>query len=91
MATHSITAVHLEKAPGATHDHIARVRLRGHVKDYPRSAIIAAIKAGDIFFTDAIPPARVYVHRCPYCAADDYITTHADNTATNNLLKLPKY
>lgn len=91
MGTFSITAVHLERAPGATHDHIARVKLRGHVRDYSRAEIIYAIRAGDLFFTDAIPPAAVHIHPCPYCYAQDYITTHADYTPTNNLLNLPRY
>jgi Protein of unknown function (DUF3892) len=91
MATFSITAVHLERALGATHDHIARVRLLGHTRDYPRAGIIKSIREGNVFYTYANPPARVYVHSCPYCYASDYITTHPDNTATNNLLDLPRY
>lgn len=91
MATYSITAVHLERSPGSNHDHIARVKLLGHTQDYPRSAIITAIRNGDEFYTYANPPARVYVHRCPYCYASDYLTTHPDNTTTNNLLDLPRY
>jgi hypothetical protein len=91
MATYSITAVHLERAPGATHDHIARVKLLNQPGDYARAQIITAIWRGDIFFTYANPPARVYVHRCPYCYASDYITTHPDDTPTNNLLDLPRY
>lgn len=91
MAQHSINAVHMEQAPGATHEHIARVKLVGHTQDYARSAIITAIRSGDVFYTAANPPARVYVHRCPYCAASDYITTHPDNTTKNNLLDLPRY
>ncbi len=91
MGTFFITAVHLEKAPGATHDHIARVRLATQSRDYARSAIIYAITRGDVFFTNAVPPAKVYVHACPVCYASDYITTHPDSTATNNLLHLPKY
>jgi hypothetical protein len=91
MSTFSITAVHLERAPGATHDHIARVRLLRHGQDYSRAQIIKGILAGDRYFTYANPPALVYVHACPFCRASDYITTHPDNTATNNLLHLPKY
>ena len=44
MSTFSITAVHLERAPSATHDHIARVKLLDQTRDYARSEIIAAIK-----------------------------------------------
>jgi Protein of unknown function (DUF3892) len=92
MGTFSITEVHLERAPGATHDHIARVRLLNHPeRDYSRAEIIYAIRAGDVFYTYAIPPALVYVHPCPHCLASDYITTHPDSTPTNNLLDLPKY
>ncbi len=91
MSTHSITQVHMERAPGSTHEHIARVKLLNHTQDYARSSIINAIRQGDVFYTYATPPARVYVHRCPYCSASDYITTHPDATATNNLLDLPRY
>lgn len=91
VATHSITAVRMEEAPGASHEHIARVKLLGHTQDYARAEIIAAIRRGQIFYTHAVPPARVYVHGCPYCYASDYITTHPDNTPTNNLLRLPRY
>jgi hypothetical protein len=89
--TFFITEVHLERAPGATHDHIARVRIANQTRDYARSEIIYAIRAGDRFLTNAQSPAQVYVHPCPYCSASDYITTHPDATATNNLLHLPKY
>jgi hypothetical protein len=91
MAQFSITAVHTERAPGAAHEHIASVKLLGHTQDYARSRIIASIKAGDVFYTYANPPALVYVHSCPYCAESDYITTHPDNTTKNNLLDLPRY
>jgi hypothetical protein len=67
------------------------VRLLGHVPDYARSQIIAGIRRGDVYYTYANPPARVYVHSCPYCYASDYITTHPDNTPRNNLLDLPRY
>jgi Protein of unknown function (DUF3892) len=91
VATFSITEVHLERAPDGTHDHIARVKLLNHSGDYSRAQIITAIWRGDTFLTYANPPARVYVHRCPHCYASDYITTHRDNTTTNNLLDLPRY
>jgi hypothetical protein len=57
----------------------------------PRATVIAKIRAGDQFFTNAQPPARVYVHPCPHCGAWDYITTHPDSTPQNNLLHLPKF
>jgi hypothetical protein len=91
MATYSITAVHLERAYGASHDHIARVQLLNQPGDFSRAEVIASIYRGDRFFTYANPPAQVYVHACPFCRASDYITTHPDNTPTNNLLNLPKY
>jgi hypothetical protein len=91
VAQHSITAIRTERAPGAEHEHIARVKLLGHSQDYARSSVIQAIRNGDVFYTYANPPARVYVHSCPYCAASDYITTHPDSTTTNNLLDLPRY
>jgi hypothetical protein len=91
MATYSITAVHMERAASSTHEHIARVKLAGNVGDYARAQIIAWIREGHRFFTHASPPALVYVHSCPYCAASDYITTHPDSTTKNNLLDLPRY
>ena len=48
MAQFSITAVRTERAAGATHEHIARVKLLGHATDYARSQIIAGIKQGDM-------------------------------------------
>lgn len=91
MATYSITAVHLVPGPGWTsHPHIGAVKLLdGSV--VRRAWVIERIRAGDRFFTHARPPAFVYVHACPYCAASDYITTHPDNTPTNNLLSLPRF
>jgi Protein of unknown function (DUF3892) len=91
VATYSITAVHVERAPGASHDHIARVKLLNNTVDYPRAQIINWIRAGNVFYTYANPPALVYVHSCPYCSARDYITTHPDATPRNNLLDLPRY
>ena len=91
MATYYISEIHLERAPNATHDHIARVKLVGQSGDYSRGQIIAWILAGHVFYTNALAPALVYVHPCPFCGAGDYITTHPDSTATNNLLSLPTY
>jgi hypothetical protein len=91
MATYSITQIHVEPGRGSTHDHIARVKLLGQEGDYARSQIIAWIRAGHVFYTYASPPALVYVHPCPFCSANDYITTHPDNTERNNLLSLPRY
>jgi Protein of unknown function (DUF3892) len=91
VATYSIAAVHLEIAPGATHYHIARVKLLGVKGDFPRSQIIAWIGEGHEFWTYATPPARVYVRGCPDCYAGDYITTSPDATTRNNLLDLPNY
>lgn len=91
MSTFSITAVHLERAPGAAHDHIASVKLLHDGQSYARATIIKSIRDGNVFYTYASPPAIVYVHSCPWCGASDYITTHPDNTATNNLLSLPRY
>lgn len=91
MATYTIRAVHLVQGPGAAHPHIAEVKLLGDETSYRRSQIISWIYAGHQFFTNAYPPARVIVHRCPTCGASDYITTEPDYTTTNNLLDLPKY
>jgi hypothetical protein len=44
--SYSITAVHLERAPGASHDHIARVKLLGQPEDFSRAQIIGWIPAG---------------------------------------------
>lgn len=90
MATYSIKAVRLERAPGASHDHIAYVKLTTD-EVLARSTVISRIKAGNRFITNATPAANVYVHSCPFCGASDYITTHPDGTATNNLLHLPKF
>lgn len=91
MATYSITQVHVEYAPGATHEHIARVKLLGQAGDYSRAQIIKWIYGGDEFYTYATPPARVHVARCPHCFSGDYITTSPDGTKRNNLLDLPRY
>lgn len=91
MATYSIRAVHLERPYGATHDHIAAVKLVGDETSYLRSQIIQWIYQGHVFFTNAIPAARVIVRNCPFCAASDYITTEPDWTQANNLLDLPRY
>ena len=92
MAAFYISAVHVVPGAGTTrHSHIGSVRLSdGRVLS--RAAVISAIRlqAGR-FFTNATPPASVYVHPCPYCGASDYITTHRDRTAANNLLHLPKF
>lgn len=91
MATHSITQIHTEYAAGSTHEHIARVKLLGHIEDYAKAQIIAAINAGDEFYTYANPPARVHVSHCPRCRSGDYLTTSPDGTKRNNLLDLPRY
>jgi hypothetical protein len=91
LAVHSITQIHTEYASGASHEHIARVKLLGQPGDYARSQIINAIYAGDQFYTYATPPARVHVTRCPHCLAGDYLTTSPDGTKRNNLLDLPRY
>jgi Protein of unknown function (DUF3892) len=91
-ATYYIRAVHLERAPGATHDHIAAVKVVGSERSIPRSDVEYAIRyGGDVFYTNATPPARVIVRNCPFCYAHDYITTEPDYTVANNLLDLPKY
>jgi uncharacterized protein DUF3892 len=91
MSTYYISAVHMERAPDATHDHIGRVKILGAEGDYTRAQIIVWIYEGHEFYTNAVPPALVYVHSCPHCGAWDYITTHPDDTTTNNLLSLPRY
>ncbi len=91
MATEFITKVRLEPKPyPGRHDHIALVMLTSGAIE-TRSRVIARIRNGDRYHTAAIPPASVYVHPCPHCKAHDYITTHRDNTPTNNLLNLPKF
>jgi Protein of unknown function (DUF3892) len=92
VATYSITQVHLERSPGASHDHIGRVKLLGQPGDFTREQIVRAIRdGGDEFYTYATPPARVHVSRCPHCYAGDYLTTSPDGTKRNNLLDLPTY
>jgi hypothetical protein len=90
MATF-ITEVHMERAPGASHEHIGRVKLQGYTHDLPRSEIISRIFKGEVFYTYANSPTLVYVARCPHCSAGDYLTTHPDSTTLNNLLELPRY
>jgi Protein of unknown function (DUF3892) len=89
--TYYIEAVRLEPGWGQTrHQHIGYVRLTtGIVLD--RATVIMRIRMGERFFTNASPPALVYVHSCPHCGASDYITTHPDYTTTNNLLHLQKF
>jgi hypothetical protein len=91
MATKLISKVRVQPAHAPRqHEHIAAVMLSdGSVE--ARSTVIARIYGGDQYVTAANPPGRVYVHPCPYCRARDYITTHPDNTATNNLLHLPRF
>jgi hypothetical protein len=90
-ATYYISAIHLERAPDATHYHIGRVKLLDCEGDYSRAQIIVWIYEGNLFYTNADPPALVYIHPCPHCGAWDYLTTHPDGTTVNNLLSLPQY
>ena len=91
MANYIIAAVHLEPQNyPSRHDHIERVKLIDGTVEY-RSTVITNIRRGDRYFTNANPPGLVYVHPCPHCRAHDYITTHPDNTPTNNLLSLPRF
>jgi hypothetical protein len=91
MATYVIKAVHLEPQNyPSRHDHIEKVRLTDKTVEL-RSTVIAKIRAGHRYVTAANPPGLVYVHPCPWCRAHDYITTHPDNTPTNNLLHLPRF
>lgn len=91
MATYIITAVRTTVlVVPSRHEHIEAVRLNDGTA-LPRITVIAKIGSGDAFFTGGSPPGAVYVHRCPHCANGDYITTHPDNTPTNNLLSLPRF
>lgn len=90
MAHYVISAVRLERAPGGTHDHIASVKLTNGVVE-TRTTVIRNITNGDVYVTNATPPARVYIYPCPHCRASDYITTHPDSSTTNNLLHLPRF
>jgi Protein of unknown function (DUF3892) len=88
--TYFIEAVRLEPGWATRHEHIGYVRLTtGIVLD--RATVIMRIRMGERFFTNASPPALVYVHSCPQCGARDYITTHPDDTTRNNLLNLPRF
>jgi hypothetical protein len=91
LTTHFIEAVHL--VPGASpkaHEHIESVKLTTG-EGVLRSAVISGLRAGDLYFTNASPPAAVYAHVCPFCGASDYITTIPDSTTANNLLSLPRF
>jgi hypothetical protein len=91
MANFIIAAVHLEPQNyPSRHDHIEKVKLTDGTVEY-RSTVIAKIKLGHRYFTNANPPASVWVHHCPHCRTHDYITTHPDNTTANNLLSLPRF
>lgn len=91
MATYSIARVHLVSGPGAySHPHIGSVLLTTGIV-MTRAEVIASIRSGNVFYTNASPPAKVWVHPCPFCYARDYITTHPDATPTNNLLHLPRF
>ena len=93
MATFEITAVRTEKSPGATHEHISRVKTSGGV-DISRATVIRDLRDpyGDRYYTYAKGTrADVIVAGCPRCSFGDYITTAPDWTTQNNLLSLPRY
>jgi Protein of unknown function (DUF3892) len=92
VATYIISAVRTGPvAVPVVHQHIEAVKLTSGTV-FTRSQVIAMIRVnGDTFVTNANPPGRVYVHPCPHCRYHDYITTHPDYTATNNLLHLPRF
>lgn len=91
MSTYIITAVRTGPvAVPVAHEHIEAVKLTSATV-LTRSQVIAMIRGGDSFITNAHPPGRVYVHPCPHCRHHDYITTHPDDTVTNNLLHLPRF
>jgi hypothetical protein len=91
MAHYIIAEVHRGPVYAPTeHQHIETVRLTtGTV--ITRGQVIAMLRAGDLFTTNATPPGYVYEHNCPHCGTGDYITTHPDATKTNNLLDLPRF
>lgn len=85
MASYTINAVRKEPAAvPVVHQHISAVRLNSG-QSLTRAQVIACIRAGDTFATVGNPPGRVYAHACPYCRTGGYITTHPDDTATNDL------
>jgi hypothetical protein len=91
LASYTINAVRKDPAVvPVAHRHIAAVRLTSG-QSLMRAQVIAYIRAGDTFTTVGDPPGRVHVHACPYCHSGDYITTHPDDTITNNLDDLPLF
>jgi hypothetical protein len=92
VATKYISKVRMVPSGGILpHEHIGYVMLSDGTVE-ARATVIYNITYGrDRYYTNANPPASVYVHPCPFCGASDYITTHPDGTATNNLLHLPKF
>ncbi len=90
MANKLITKVHIIPSGYSTHEHIGSVMLTNGTVE-TRAMVINNIYGGDHYATNVLPPAGVYVHACPWCGARDYITTHPDSTATNNLLSLPRF
>src|SRR6266498_2775170 len=85
-----ITMVHLLPGAGSpSHQHIGSVCLADG-RTPQRSFVIRDIKSGTAYWTmGGGTRGKVYVHACPYCGAEDYITTHPDQTTANDLLDLP--
>jgi hypothetical protein len=88
-----ITAVRTVRPLGASHPHIAFVRLYdGTVEN--RAEVIHYITQRRLTYVTwkpGVPEAKVIVANCPICGSGDYITTEPDWTTQNNLLDLPRF
>jgi hypothetical protein len=93
MATFEIVKVRTVRPPGAAHEHITAVQLRGGGVLRKETVIQDILSpTGDRYFTwGGGVRADVIVRRCPYCTAHDYITTTPDYTTANNLLSLERF
>lgn len=94
LALYQITEIRTEQPYGASHEHIAYVRLNHGTTAYSRATVIADLRSpnGDRYYTDGGGvTARVFVAGCPSCTFRDDITTEPDWTTTNNLLSLPRF
>lgn len=94
-STYYISAVRLSTGTlPFPHHHIEAVRLTTGV-EVTRQTVATGIRAGMTYMTAPPVPvasALVYVERaCPWCGAQDYITTVRDHTKLNNLLHLPTF
>jgi hypothetical protein len=90
------TATHVRMAGtngGGPHEHIQGV-CTDDGKYHSRREVVESIDAGDHWRTfdgtDHAPIRKIEHCKHPGCPATPYITTHADDTPTDNLDNLPR-